>query len=137
MKGLVITGGMLGAAILGLGFWWMAQGSDVGSDGLPLEVAVPELRGPAKRGAELFAESCATCHGENAAGSGQGPPLVHRIYEPGHHADFSFYRAVRQGVRAHHWNFGDMPAVAGVSDAEIDRIVAYVRALQRANGIGG
>jgi hypothetical protein len=38
-------------------------------------------------------------------------------------------------VRAHHWRFGNMPPVDGVNRAEVEKIVAYVRALQRANGI--
>lgn len=137
MRGLLATAGVLGAAALGLGAWWMAQGPEAGRQDLPLHVTVPELSGTEERGWQIFAEACAGCHGENAAGSTKGPPLVHRYYEPGHHADFTFHRAVRHGVRAHHWNFGDMPAVEGVSDAEIEHIVAYVRALQRANGIGG
>lgn len=44
-------------------------------------------------------------------------------------------RAVRQGVRGHHWRFGDVPPVEGVSDEELAQIVAYVRTVQRANGI--
>jgi len=86
-------------------------------------------------GEALFNQKCAVCHGLQAAGSPQGPPLVHRYYEPGHHSDMSFVLAVRRGVRAHHWRFGNMPPVPGVSDADIQAIVAYVRALQRAKGI--
>ncbi len=59
------------------------------------------------------------------------PPLVHKIYEPGHHADGAFLLAVSRGVRAHHWPFGDMPPVDGVSQEDVQKIVAYVRALQR------
>ena len=86
-------------------------------------------------GKEPFGRFCARCHGENAGGTDQGPPLVYRIYEPSHHADLAFVRAARRGVRAHHWPYGDMPAVAGVSDDELGAIVRYVRELQRANGI--
>jgi len=93
------------------------------------------LPAAAPAGAALFAQHCAACHGPAAAGSVQGPPLVHRIYEPGHHDDASFYRAVAQGVRAHHWKFGDMAPVPAVSRADAARIVAYVRGLQRAAGI--
>lgn len=99
-------------------------------------VTVPDLSGPAVEGENLFNRSCASCHGQNAAGlEGIAPPLVHKIYEPGHHADTSFHLAARQGVRAHHWPFGDMPAVEGITGPEIDRIIAYIRELQRANGI--
>ena len=64
-----------------------------------------------------------------------GPPLVHVIYEPSHHGDAAFVLAVRPGVRAHHWPFGNMLPVEGVSDRAVADIIAYVRALQRANGI--
>ncbi len=91
--------------------------------------------GGAQEGALLFATNCSACHGLAAAGSDKGPALVNKIYEPGHHADASFYRAVREGVRSHHWSFGNMPPIAGVSDDEVGRILAYVRELQRAAGI--
>ena len=60
---------------------------------------------------------------------------MHRYYEPGHHADETFRRAARFGVRAHHWRFGDMPPVDGLTDADVKAITAYVRELQQANGI--
>ena len=86
-------------------------------------------------GAHLFAENCARCHGAMADGTNMGPPLVHILYEPGHHPDFSFYRAVSNGVIAHHWDFGDMPPVAGLSEDEVTQIIAHVRGLQREGGI--
>jgi len=97
--------------------------------------AVASGAAPASDDAALFERRCSACHGIEAAGTDKGPPLVHRIYEPGHHGDQAFYRAVREGVRSHHWPFGDMAPVPGVSEDEIARIVAYVRKLQRANGI--
>ncbi|MBO6717346.1 MAG: cytochrome c [Rhizobiaceae bacterium] len=101
-----------------------------------VEVNVPTLDATAAAGEAAFNERCAVCHGQNAAGKdGVAPPLVHIIYEPNHHADESFHWAAKQGVRAHHWPFGDMPPVEGITDNELVRIIAYVRALQRANGI--
>ena len=91
--------------------------------------------GAASEGESLFSANCSVCHGEIGDGSNSGPPLVHKIYEPGHHPDFSFQNAVRNGVRSHHWNFGDMPPVTGVSDDELESIIAYVRDLQREAGI--
>lgn len=99
-------------------------------------VTVPALTGDAVIGARAFVAKCAECHGANAAGiDGKAPPLVHRIYEPSHHGDMAFQLAAENGVRAHHWRFGNMPPVEGVTRAEIAAIVAYVRALQQANGI--
>ncbi len=86
-------------------------------------------------GEQLFASRCAGCHGPSASGSDKGPPLVHQIYEPGHHADASFYQAVRQGVESHHWSFGNMLPIPGITDKQIGQIVSYVRALQVENGI--
>jgi mono/diheme cytochrome c family protein len=89
-----------------------------------------------KMGWRAFDAKCAACHGVNAAGrDGMGPPLVHVIYEPNHHGDQAFQLAAMNGVRGHHWPFGNMPAVEGLTTSDVDAIVAYVRALQRANGI--
>ena len=105
--------------------------------GMPLVVVqVPALSAAGQEGEALFNTNCAKCHGVNAAGrDGAGPPLIHKIYEPGHHGDAAFLVAAKQGVRAHHWSFGDMPPVAGIKDADVAQIVGYVRELQRANGI--
>ncbi|MBY6203216.1 cytochrome c [Maritalea mobilis] len=134
---------------IGVGWWLFApvgseQSPAAASDavavaqGSPMvEVQVPEtLSGQAQIGQRGFEGLCAQCHGENAAGrQGIGPPLVHRIYEPSHHADAAFLLAAQNGVRAHHWDFGNMPPVEGVTRADVMAITAYVRELQRANGI--
>jgi len=87
-------------------------------------------------GKRAYGAACATCHGVNGQGQdGVAPPLVHKIYEPGHHGDMAFVLAAQNGVRAHHWKFGNMPAVEGVTRSDILDIVAYIRVLQRANGI--
>ena len=85
-------------------------------------------------GERLFTDNCARCHGTRGVGTTAGPPLVHVIYEPSHHGDYAFQRAARFGVAAHHWNFGNMPAVP-VDSAAVTRITAYVRWLQRGAGI--
>ena len=105
--------------------------------GAPLvDVDVPELSGLAAEGKVVFDQNCAACHGENASGKdGFAPPLVHEIYEPNHHGDASFQLAVKNGVRSHHWRFGNMPRIEGVNEQEVDKIIAYVRALQKENGI--
>ncbi len=102
-----------------------------------VDVRLPEsLSDDARLGKRMFEAKCATCHGENAAGqNGVAPPLVHKIYEPSHHADMAFVMAAQRGVRAHHWTFGDMPPVEGVTQGDVKMITAYVRELQRENGI--
>lgn len=99
-------------------------------------VTVPELSAKAELGRALFNDNCSACHGKNAAGQeGVAPPLIHKIYEPNHHGDIAFQRAAKLGVRAHHWPFGNMPPVKGITEAEVGKVIAYVRELQRANGI--
>jgi len=103
------------------------------SDGV--EISLPVLSSVAEAGETLFHENCSACHGQHAIGSDRGPPLIHIIYEPSHHNDGSFYRAVAQGVRGHHWRFGNMPRIEGVGEADVEKIIVYVRETQRANGI--
>lgn len=99
-------------------------------------ITVPDLQGEAIIGQRAYVAKCAACHGENAVGQvGVAPPLVHKIYEPSHHGDNAFLRAARYGVQSHHWRFGNMPPIEGITDAEVGTIIAYVRSLQRANGI--
>jgi len=141
-----------GAATLGAGVWLLRgatpdagpapivntamHGAAAGAAATPAnEIIVPRLTAPAALGQEFFTARCAACHGANAAGSENGPPLIHPIYEPSHHGDFAFVSAARNGVRAHHWRFGDMKPVANVTDAQLGWIIAYVREVQRANGV--
>jgi mono/diheme cytochrome c family protein len=93
---------------------------------VPLEFAIGEA---------LFHTHCAGCHGPAGVGTAQGPSFLSRVYVPNHHSDASFYLAVKQGVRAHHWNFGNMPALPHVTDAEVTQITAYVRRLQQQAGV--
>ena len=79
--------------------------------------------------------SCAECHGMVAGGTDKGPPLIHKYYEPNHHGDFAFFRAVKQGVKAHHWPYGDMPPQPNVSEVDVELIIKFVREVQRENGI--
>lgn len=88
-----------------------------------------------QQGAELFRASCSSCHGDAALGTALGPPLVHIVYEPNHHADIAFVMASERGVRAHHWGFGDMPPLPEVSRDQVLAIVGYVRWLQREAGV--
>lgn len=98
-------------------------------------IVIPELSEAARAGARAFALRCAVCHGGDAGGTATGPTLIDRIYRPAHHADVSFVLAVRHGVAAHHWSFGKMPPVPGLSADELASIIRYVREVQRANGV--
>ncbi|MDH5429175.1 MAG: cytochrome c [Nitrospirota bacterium] len=93
---------------------------------LPIELEEGEIK---------FNNFCSRCHGTQGKGTNNGPPLVHKIYEPNHHADFAFQRAAAQGVKAHHWKFGNMPKIDGVLPEDVLQIIGYVRWLQRQAGI--
>lgn len=101
-----------------------------------LAVREPALSATEAAGKAAYGTFCADCHGDGATGiEGAGPPFLHPIYKPGHHGDQAFLLAPLQGVRAHHWRYGDMPPVEGVGRDDLTAILAYVRALQRENGI--
>lgn len=102
-----------------------------------VEISIPErLSANAQVGKMAFEAKCSVCHGANAVGQTDvAPPLVHKIYETSHHADEAFQRAVSLGVRQHHWPFGNMPPVEGLTRGDVTMIIAYVRELQQANGI--
>jgi mono/diheme cytochrome c family protein len=126
--GVFVAGGVMMAAQ-----WFPSRGT---RSGPIVAVTAPATLSPqAEAGKVAFDANCAPCHGTNAAGTDRGPPFVHIIYNPGHHSDQVFFLAAKIGVRSHHWNFGDMPPQPQVSQQQLTDIVAYVRALQEANGI--
>ncbi|MCU9847743.1 cytochrome c [Defluviimonas sp. WL0024] len=134
MRNLIILGAVVA---VGLGYWvFTRSASETGATAGQEAVVMPDLAGELVAGQRGFAAKCASCHGEALTGvEAKGPPLLHPYYEPGHHGDEAFVRAVRQGARAHHWSFGDMAPVEGLTDADIAAITGYVRAVQKANGI--
>ena len=93
--------------------------------------APTEFRG----GEQKFNANCSRCHGIGGVGTNQGPPFLHKVYEPNHHGDAAFQRAAANGVKAHHWQFGDMPKIDAVKPEDVDEIVKYVRWLQKQAGI--
>lgn len=115
---------VLALLVLPAGVW--AQAAPTPSAGL--------MPNPAQ-GKRLYANECASCHGADLKGSDKGPPFLHRVYEPAHHGDNAFQRAVKSGSKAHHWKFGDMAPVAGVTPDQAAHITAYVRYEQRKVGI--
>lgn len=98
----------------------------VGGGTLPAELQAGEAK---------FNANCSACHGPKGVGTQQGPPLVHKIYEPNHHGDAAFQLAAANGVKAHHWQFGNMPKIETVTPPDVDQIIQYVRWLQRQAGI--
>jgi cytochrome c len=143
MKPIIVIAAVLVAGGVGYTMWPVTSqtaATDVAistQNGELATVVLPEtLSQNAQIGKLGFDAKCAACHGANAAGQdGVAPPLVHIIYEPSHHGDEAFQRAAAMGVRAHHWRFGDMPPVDGITRGDAKMIIAYIRELQRTNGI--
>ncbi len=107
------------------------------SDSRQSSLTATEVKTPVEfaKGETAFNQYCAACHGKAASGTDRGPTFIDRVYEPNHHGDPAFFLAPRNGVRAHHWNFGDMPKVEGITDDDLKEIVSYIRWLQRQAGI--
>src|SRR5579863_9434661 len=104
------------AALAGLSMRSPSAGGD--SAGRKPLVIPQSLSLKAQAGKIAYDANCAQCHGANAAGADHGPPFVHPIYNPGHHPDEAFQYAAKNGVRSHHWNFGDMPPRPEVDENE-------------------
>ena len=131
----------LGSMALGLVrrvFWLVvvllvlsACGGGGGTIEADIEPQDPEL---VAAGAELYAAACAECHGADLRGTDRGPSHLSEVYEPNHHGDGAFHVAVLAGSPEHHWDFGPMPPVEGLSEQDVDAIVAYVREQQRLEG---
>jgi len=100
-----------------------------------VDVVVGPLSAAASKGQVVFNTNCASCHGVDASGGMGGPPLIHNIYNPGHHGNQSFINAVRNGAGQHHWNFGDMPPQKHVAFGDMVFLIKFIREVQEQNGI--
>ena len=97
--------------------------------------AVPASRASGSGGgAEVYAARCASCHGTNLRGTDKGPSHLSQVYEPGHHPDQSFRSAIANGAKQHHWSFGDMAPVQGITPEETAAVIAYIREVQSREG---
>ncbi len=115
----------------------MVEGKPVSARFAQEAVVVPALAGAARNGAQVFANACAACHGAALRGSDAGPPLLHPYYALGAgHGDDIVLSAIAKGAASHHWKFGDMPKPDGVKPGQEAELLAYVRAMQAANGLG-
>ena len=85
-------------------------------------------------GKTVYQASCAECHGTDLRGTDKGPSHLSIVYEPNHHGDGAFVLAVQRGTPAHHWPFGDMEPVDGLTEDDVAAIIAYVREQQRIHG---
>lgn len=96
--------------------------------------SAPVVPAGSGNGAALYQSNCASCHGADLRGTDKGPSHLSIVYEPNHHGDDAFRSAVMNGAQQHHWNFGDMAAIPGLDDAEVDAIIGYIRSEQERQG---
>lgn len=101
-------------------------------------VVIPPLSVQASAGKAAFEQACATCHGTALRGSDAAPPLLHKFYEIGSgHGDDVILSAATGGAKSHMWKFGDMPKPEGLKPGQEKDVLAYIRAMQAANGFAG
>ena len=129
-KNRLAIAGLAAAVVVATAYFFMARDDADGG-----EVVIPTLSESGARGEVAYGRYCAACHGDRIDGTDKGPTLIHPVYHPGHHGDAAFVAAARRGARGHHWPFGDMKPVEGVSDAELADIIRFVREVQKANGL--
>ena len=99
-------------------------------------IKLPRLSPELADGKVAYDLFCAQCHGENLVGTlKRGPTFLHRVYHPGHHRDEGFVRASKEGARQHHWKFGEMRPIFGITKERVKIIVKYIRRVQRENGL--
>lgn len=140
-KTTLLIGAVALTAIAAFAFLRPSTDTDVAQPALVegtamVAINMPDIVGNAAIGQNIFESICAACHGPGGVGNADaGPPLIHKIYEPSHHGDESFQRAAALGVRAHHWRFGNMPPVEGLTRGDVAMVTEYIREIQRANGI--
>jgi mono/diheme cytochrome c family protein len=89
------------------------------------------------RGEAIYGANCAQCHGDELAGTDRGPSLLEPIYGPDQLSDAEVADAIRNGVDEELWEFGPMPANGAISDAQIEAILAFLRAEQRGDSASG
>jgi mono/diheme cytochrome c family protein len=120
---LVVLAAVLGIVVAACG------GSEDTPAGIPVQNSDLVAAGDV-----LYQANCAACHGSDLRGTDKGPSHLSVVYVPGHHGDLAFVVAARAGVRAHHWDFGNMAPVEGLSDDDLTAIIAFVRETQRIEG---
>jgi cytochrome c2 len=119
IKLILITSVLLAVAVSGL-----ARSAE--------DVQIPFELG---KGQMLYEKYCSACHGVQLSGTDKGPPLIHPFYKPSHHGDRAFYNAALKGTRQHHWEFGDMLPVEGMTPKKMDSLVPFVRYYQKQKGL--
>jgi cytochrome c2 len=114
----------------------VVDGKPVSARFVQMDVVRPVLSAAAATGKQSFESVCAKCHGSALRGTDQGPPLLNAIYAPANHGDDVILAAMKNGAPQHMWQLGNMPKPEGLAPGAEPDVLAYIRAMQAANGIG-
>jgi len=136
-RGSIAVAAALGIAI-GAAGWIAAAQQAVDAEGLTF-LGEPVTAARLALGQELYAETCASCHGANLEGqpdwrrrneNGRMPAPPHDATgHTWHHADRQLFTITKLGVGAIVPGYeSDMPAFEGIlSDDEIAAVLAYIK----------
>jgi len=122
---------LLIVTILMFGFFILLNWLDLGKIERSIFLPDSNYKPSISQGKGGYQSSCMKCHGKELLGTTKGPSLLDDVYKSSHHADLSFYFAVKNGVRQHHWKFGDMPTIAGLTPQRVSDIISYIRWMQK------
>ena len=125
----VLVAAGLGGLLAGLGVWAAYRDEPAPT------VRVPELSPAGSGGAGGVSAELRVLPWRCRPGHGHRSASHPRDLSAGPSRGLAFELAVRRGVRAHHWRFGDMPPQPTITPDAIHMITRYVRELQQANGI--
>ncbi|MDX6748557.1 cytochrome c [Geminicoccaceae bacterium 1502E] len=131
MRSAALAAGAVAVAALGAALLWNSNGEEGASGAAPAML---------EQGRQVYAESCASCHGARLEGqpgwktplpSGRMPAPPHDASgHTWHHGDGLLLRIVRDGTAAVVGGGyeSDMPGFAGLlSDEEIRAVLAFIR----------
>lgn len=102
----------------------------------PADISIPAQNAElVAAGEAIYQATCSPCHGSDLRGTDRGPSHLSAVYRPNHHSDAAFLLAVKVGVAEHHWRFGAMDPIPGLTDEDIAAVTAFVRDKQRTEGL--
>jgi mono/diheme cytochrome c family protein len=106
----------------------------------PLETRYPQLlpdagaNNAARRGMQVYAANCATCHQINGGGDAAIGPDLNRPYSPTEYFQEAYFRMlIRNPASVRNWSQRLMPGFSNavLSDAKLNDLIAYLRQMAR------
>lgn len=137
-RGAIVLAGVAVAVAAAVVAFAQRQGGDARVEGLSF-LGEPVTMEEIALGQEIYAQSCASCHGANLEGqpdwkrrldTGRMPAPPHdETGHTWHHADRALFTMTKQGVDAVVPGYeSDMPAFEGVlTDEEIRAVLAFIK----------